>query len=118
MFVWMPANCDLSFCFRQAETLAGLVSEAGRTPCIPVTGHAHGLRGHMYLFLGGGRATHPSDFVFGGRESHPSPEPFWGWKARTIRLSEPHLEPISFKMPSIYPSTTSTPPVEEDSRHP
>ena len=77
MFFWMPASCDLSFCFRQAETLAGLVSEVGRTPCIPVTGHAHGLRGHMYLFLGAGEppiavilffgGTHPLNLFGGGR---------------------------------------------------
>ena len=72
MFVWMPANCDLSFCFRQAETLAGLVSEVGRTRGISVTGHAHGLRGHMYLFLGDESATHPLILFLGGeRATYP-----------------------------------------------
>ena len=66
MFFWMPASCDLSFCFRQAETLARLASEVGRTRCISVTGHAHGFRGLIGIyFWGGGRATHPRDFILG-----------------------------------------------------
>ena len=71
MFVWMPASCDLSFCFRQAETLGGLASEVGRTRCIPVTGHAHGLRGHMYLFFGGGRAITVILFLGAGKPPIP-----------------------------------------------
>ena len=67
MFVWMPANCDLSFCFRQAATLAKLGF------CISVTGHAHSLRGRTYLFLGGERTTHPRDFIFWGARGPPMP---------------------------------------------